>query len=81
MRRPPAPRPTFGVGALTRTERSVVNLVGDGLTNTEIAHRMGISRRTVETHVSSIYRKLEVSTRVAIARVALRATDGVRLTA
>jgi DNA-binding NarL/FixJ family response regulator len=50
----------------------VVGLVGDGLTNTEIAHQMGISRRTVETHVSSIYRKLEVSTRVAIARMAPR---------
>ena len=68
---PATPRPRFGIDALTRTERQVVRLVAEGKTNAEIANVLGISRRTVESHVSATYRKLEVTTRVSMTRVAL----------
>ena len=68
--RPPDPRPRFGV-ALTPTERKVVALVSDGLANAKIADRLGVSRRTVETHVGSAYRKLDVDSRVTLARMAM----------
>jgi DNA-binding NarL/FixJ family response regulator len=69
--RPPARRPRFGFDALTATERKVVGLIADGLSNVEIAKRLYVSRRTVESHVSAAYRKLEVSSRVELARVVL----------
>ena len=69
--RRPRRRPRFGVDSLTATERRVVALVADGLANSEIAGRLGVSRRTVESHVSSTYRKLDVSSRVGLARTAL----------
>jgi DNA-binding NarL/FixJ family response regulator len=59
------------VPALTVTERRVTALVAEGMSNSVIASALGISRRTVESHVSSCYRKLEVISRVALARVAL----------
>ena len=69
--RRPRCRPRFGIDSLTATERRVVALVADGLANSEIAAALGVSRRTVESHVSSAYRKLDVSSRVALARSAL----------
>jgi len=64
-------RPRFGVQSLTATERAITALVAEGLSNAAIANSVGVSRRTVESHVSSVYRKLEVSSRVALARIAL----------
>jgi DNA-binding NarL/FixJ family response regulator len=56
---------------LTRRERQVLELLSDGLTMSQIASRIGISPRTVETHVSKVYRKLGVRTRVhAVSRAA-----------
>jgi len=69
--RPPALRPRFGIEALTATERHVVALIAEGLSNAAIAHQLYISRRTVESHVSAAYRKLEVGSRVEVARVAM----------
>jgi DNA-binding CsgD family transcriptional regulator len=66
-----APRPRFGWESLTATERRVVELIGEGLANRDIAADLFVSRRTVETHVSAAYRKLEVSSRVELARLAL----------
>jgi DNA-binding CsgD family transcriptional regulator len=66
VRRPPKRR----AGGLSPTERAVVDLVADGLTNTEIAERLYVSRRTVESHVSAAYRKLGVTNRVELARAA-----------
>lgn len=56
---------------LSRSERAVVALLADGLTNTEIGERLGISRRTVESHVSSAFRKLGVGNRVELTRLLL----------
>ena len=58
-------------GGLSPTERSVVELVAEGMTNTEIAERLYVSRRTVESHVSAAYRKLGVTNRVELTRTFL----------
>ena len=56
---------------MTPTEETVADLVADGLSNRDIATRLFVSRRTVETHVSAIYRKLEVGSRVELVRLVL----------
>jgi DNA-binding CsgD family transcriptional regulator len=68
----PRQRPATGWEALTDTELIVVRLVAERLTNPEIAERMFISRRTVQTHVSHALVKLGVSTRRDLATEAAR---------
>jgi DNA-binding CsgD family transcriptional regulator len=48
---------------LTSREAEVLDLVGAGLSNAQIAALLGLSGRTVENHVSAILRKLGVRTR------------------
>jgi RNA polymerase sigma factor (sigma-70 family) len=48
---------------LTEREREVLNLVVEGRTNKEIASGLNITERTVEQHLTHIYRKLGVSSR------------------
>jgi DNA-binding CsgD family transcriptional regulator len=52
---------------LTPAELTVVELVAQGLTNPVIALRLGVSKRTVEYHLSNLYAKFGVNTRVALA--------------
>jgi DNA-binding NarL/FixJ family response regulator len=52
---------------LTEREREVLGLVAAGLRNKEIAVRLSVSESTVKTHLLTIYRKLEVSGRLAAA--------------
>jgi predicted ATPase/class 3 adenylate cyclase/DNA-binding CsgD family transcriptional regulator len=63
-------RPTSGWHSLTPTELDVVRLVADGLANKEIAARLFISPRTVQAHLTHVYSKLGVSSRVALAKEA-----------
>jgi class 3 adenylate cyclase/DNA-binding CsgD family transcriptional regulator/tetratricopeptide (TPR) repeat protein len=60
-------RPTFGWDALTPTELAVSELVANGLTNPEIGARLYVSRRTVETHLAHIFRKLGYGSRTQLA--------------
>ncbi|MER5530367.1 AAA family ATPase [Streptomyces sp. NPDC002677] len=64
------PRPSSGWEALTATERHVAGLVAQGLSNPDIAARLLLSRRTVETHVSHILTKLQVRSRREVGAVA-----------
>ncbi|MCX4584916.1 AAA family ATPase [Streptomyces sp. NBC_01481] len=57
---------------LTPRELEVAGLVAEGLSNQEIAARLHLSRRTVETHLSSIYRKASVPSRSALAGLMTR---------
>ena len=58
---------------VTRKEAEVLAGLGEQLTNAEIAARMYVSERTVETHVSSLLRKLHASNRRELGRLAGRA--------
>lgn len=66
-RRGPRARPATGWDALTDTEAQVTALVAEGLTNPQVGARLFISRRTVETHLSHVFAKLGVSSRVELA--------------
>ncbi|QRK04840.1 response regulator transcription factor [Archangium violaceum] len=57
---------------LSEREREVLLLVADGLTNTDIAQRLGISEKTVKSHVSNILGKLQVEDRTQAAAFAWR---------
>jgi DNA-binding NarL/FixJ family response regulator len=63
-------RPKSGWEALTETERRIAALVAEGNSNPAIAARLFISRRTVQSHVSSILAKLDLTSRVELAVVA-----------
>ena len=65
-------RPLTGWAALTETESRIVALVAEGLTNGEIGDRLYTSRGTVATHLRSVFRKLEVSSRAELAADAAR---------
>ena len=53
-------------------EREVLTLAADGLTNKEIAYRLGISERTVQFHINSIFNKTTTNSRTEAVAVALR---------
>ncbi len=57
---------------LTRRERQVIMLVGEGLRNSQIAHRLYISEVTVRNHLTSTFRKLEVANRFQLVAYAFQ---------
>jgi DNA-binding NarL/FixJ family response regulator len=57
---------------LTPRELEVLSAVADGLTNKEIAQRLGISRHTVKFHLESLMRKLHVSSRAGAVSMSMR---------
>jgi DNA-binding CsgD family transcriptional regulator/tetratricopeptide (TPR) repeat protein len=72
--RGPAAAEGSGVGALTKREREIANLVTDRMTNREIAAELFLSDKTVESHIRNIFIKLGVSSRVEVARAIERET-------
>ena len=68
-------RPALGWESLTPTELAVAMAVAEGLSNPQIAARMFISRRTVTTHLTSIFRKLGISARAELAAATVRHDD------
>ena len=65
-------RPTSGWASLTPTERDVVRLVSEGLGNSEIAARLFVSPRTVQSHLTHVYNKLGLTSRVQLVQAAAR---------
>ncbi|MGZ2224352.1 response regulator [Glutamicibacter nicotianae] len=60
---------------LTGREHEVLQGIGEGLSNPQLAQRLGIGQSTVKTHVSQVLAKLGVSTRLQAARIAYGATS------
>jgi DNA-binding CsgD family transcriptional regulator len=67
-------RPSSGWESLTPTETNVVRLVRDGLANKDIAARLLISHRTVQTHLTHVYTKLGLPSRIQLVQEAARHT-------
>lgn len=73
---PAVPRewpPQGGAEALTPRELEILRLVAEGLGNRQIAGRLGMAVTTVRTHLSSVYAKLRVKTRVELVLYATQA--------
>lgn len=66
------PRPVGDWDSLTPSEWRVVDLLGDGLTNREIAEILYVSHHTVETHLKHVFAKLGLRSRTQVALAALR---------
>lgn len=58
--------------ALTRREREIVQMIGEGRINKQIAHLLEISIKTVETHRAAVMHKLKVGNTAQLVRYALR---------
>jgi DNA-binding CsgD family transcriptional regulator len=67
-------RPVSGWGSLTDTERAVSELVAQGLTNRQVADQLFMSAHTVAFHLRHVFRKLDIGSRVELARLTLQRT-------
>jgi predicted ATPase/class 3 adenylate cyclase/DNA-binding CsgD family transcriptional regulator len=65
-------RPSSGWESLTPAEHDVVRLVAEGLTNKDVAVRLFVSPRTVQSHLAHVFAKLGVTTRTQLAQEAAR---------
>jgi DNA-binding CsgD family transcriptional regulator len=70
--RPGAPN-QGGVASLTERELQIAMLIVDRKTNAEIAGQLFLSKKTIETHIRNMFRKLDADSRVEIARAVERA--------
>jgi DNA-binding NarL/FixJ family response regulator len=64
------------LAALSRTERSVAVLVAEGLSNHRTARTLNISPRTVEVHLTHIYAKLGIDSRLQLAIRVVKGSKG-----
>ena len=60
-----------------RREVDVLRLAASGLTNEQIAHRLGVSMETVKTHLSRTFVKLEANDRAHAVAIAIREGESV----
>jgi DNA-binding CsgD family transcriptional regulator len=65
-------RARSGWQSLTPSERAVVELVAEGLSNPQIGQRLYVSRRTVQTHLAHVFAKLHLTSRAQLAAEAAR---------
>jgi DNA-binding NarL/FixJ family response regulator len=65
-------RPSLASDRLTSREREIIQLLGEGNSNKEIARRLTLSIKTVETHRAAVMRKLELKSLADIIRWAVR---------
>ena len=61
---------------LTKREDDVVKLVADGLSNRNVAHKLGLTEHTVSNYLFRIYEKLGISSRVELVLYALKQKRG-----
>jgi DNA-binding CsgD family transcriptional regulator len=66
----PRERAETGWAAMTDSELAVARRVAQGLTNREVAEQLFVSPHTVSSHLRSIFAKLDINSRLALARVA-----------
>ncbi len=64
-------KPVGHPAGLSDREVDVLRLIAQGLTDAEVAEQLFIARRTVNTHLTSIYTKLNVNSRAAATRFAV----------
>jgi DNA-binding CsgD family transcriptional regulator len=67
-------RPASGWGSLTPAEHDIVRLVSEGLANKDIAARLFVSPRTVQAHLTHVYTKLGLTSRMQLAQETARHT-------
>lgn len=72
---PGATAPRTEPRSLTRREHEIAALVAEGLANREIAERLFLSKRTVDSHMEHIFAKLGISSRTRLAAWVLERTD------
>jgi DNA-binding CsgD family transcriptional regulator len=71
----PRQRPVQGWGSLTASEKKVARLIAEGHTNRSAADQLVVSPHTVNTHLTSVFRKLAVSSRVQLANLVMALPD------
>jgi DNA-binding CsgD family transcriptional regulator len=69
---PTAPMHSRGLAGVSRQEHRVLSYVADGYTNKQVARAMSLSQSTVKFHLRSLFRKLQVDSRSALAEAALQ---------
>ena len=67
-----APAPAFAPHPFSPRELEVLTLAAQGLTNKEIAYRLGLSERTVQFHMNSVFNKTTTSSRTEAVALALQ---------
>ncbi|MZE79854.1 hypothetical protein GTY57_23605 [Streptomyces sp. SID5475] len=67
----PAPRARGRREALAATERRIIELIGEGLTNRQIALRLQVSEKTVENHLTRLFARTGCRSRVELAAASL----------
>jgi DNA-binding NarL/FixJ family response regulator len=70
--RGPATAEDAGMASLTKRELEIAELITDRLTNPQIAGKLFLSKKTVESHVRNLFVKLGASSRVEVARIVER---------
>ena len=55
-----------GVESLTASEKRVANFAAEGLSNKDIAQALFVTTKTVEVHLSNVYRKLGIGSRTEL---------------
>ena len=63
-----------GWDRITPSERAVIDLLCEGLTNPQIAERLTLSPRTVQRHLYSVFKKVGVASRTQLVAEAIRRT-------
>ncbi|AUN41915.1 response regulator transcription factor [Tsukamurella tyrosinosolvens] len=72
MKRLREPTPRSPLDALTEQEKTLLNLIGEGLTNRQIAQQMCLAEKTIKNYVSKLLAKLDLERRTQAAALATR---------